>query len=292
MFKRILIIAGIVISIAVLLISVIAIGWLWTGGYGLTTSIVRLIEGTQLVLETSQRGLTLVSDTLTNVSEVITTVSDTIDQVNQGVKDEGAIMSILPQDRKDQVNGLFDSAGNLVSTIQGTLQGISDTMDAINSIPFVNIQVLDTQQVEKLTASVTEIKIAFDSVQTAVDEFNQGVSTKLTNLSSVVTTLNDKNLAIQSEIDLLNKQVSTIHKLLDSVKAALPIGFVIFAGVSTILIVWVCLSQIFMVRYLTDQYRASREPANDEPEEIKEPVEEISSSEEEDQKESTEEVEE
>jgi methyl-accepting chemotaxis protein len=201
LFKKIIAVVMILVSIISLAVSLFLIVQLWKNQDDLTEKLVDGLTSVSDSLTTTGDGLVVVNDTLSNVSTSVSALSDTTltlaDNVNKTSNTIDSFSTLFTKDIPTTITNTqtaIISAQTSAAVIDGVLTGLS-------SVPLIG---LDYNPEESLSSALGEVAASLDQLPRSI----QGIGG---DLDSTSTSL----LNLQTDIQSISVNVSTISKNLD-----------------------------------------------------------------------------
>ncbi len=248
-FKRIL--AGAVIALCILGIIVAALGIVavWRINTPVMESVTKLLTSVDAILQIVETELVSFNALLGDGIDLVQSVEKTIVETGETVRETNLSLVVIDATIGDELFPLLDSAYATLDTVVGSVLAVNDTLEAINSIPFISIPTL-TADLEAAEVRIVEVQNDIEeskrTIQTAKEEaVDTVVSPISTRLSEVEGGLQDVlDISKESEIQVTASRegiADVIQKLpgwidLASVIMTLTFSWLIFAQGSLLLL--------------------------------------------------------
>lgn len=243
-FKRILLYAAIVISILFLLLGLAGI----IGGWVINKPVTETI---QTVLTSFDTALQRMEEVSINAGAALSETTAALETANQRVQEAGeeladtslileAVFLIVGEDIEPNTNRARD---NFVA-IYDTVIAIEEAIAAINSIPFINLEIPGSEEIASIRTGMEEIAVGLTELK---DEIQQRREARAENLVEAISTpinrLNTRVEEMAARIAGIEARLGLAIERTEQVNSQIPLWIDIISILNTLLFAWFIFSQ-------------------------------------------------
>ena len=247
--KRILAGAVIVLCILGILVAALGVVAVWRINTPVTESLTKLLTGVDAILQIVETGLVSFNTILGDGIDLVQSVENTIVDTGETVKETGLLLVLIDATIGDELIPLLEKASVTLNSVVESVVAVNDTLEAINSVPFISIPTL-TADLEAAEVQIVEIQNDVDETQQevqaakeeAVDSVVSPVSTRLKQVDSDLQFVDEQSTQFESQVTASREGIAdVIEKLpgwvdLASVTMTLIMAWLIFAQGSLLLL--------------------------------------------------------
>ena len=240
----VLIISGVVLA----LISLIAIIGVWTVSSVLTNSVLPLVSRAEQAAARVDDGIQQLDNRLAAAQDRIQDIENRVTAAGLTLEEANLLRIALDRLIGDELTPILEDARNIINTVVEIANGIEDTVAAVNSIPFVNVQVPGAQLYHDLRDQISSLITTVQDLRT--DLQNRKVET-VQELVSLVTgyTSRAKDIIarIRAPIGTAQSQTAALRARLAQLSAELP-GRITWSAIGlTLVFLWMLLTQLLLI---------------------------------------------
>lgn len=247
--KRILAGAVIVLCILGILAAALGVVAVWRINTPVTESLTKLLTGVDAILQIVETGLVSFNAILGDGIDLVQSVENTIVETGETVKETNLLLVLIDATIGDELIPLLEKASATLNSVVESVVAVNDTLEAINSVPFISIPTL-TADLEAAEVRIVEIQNDLDETQQevqaakeeAVDSVVSPVSTRLKEVDSDLQFVGEQSTQFESQVTASREGIAdVIEKLpgwvdLASVTMTLVMAWLIFAQGSLLLL--------------------------------------------------------
>jgi signal transduction histidine kinase len=242
--KKLLLWAAIVIAALFLLLGLASVVGVWAVNTPVTNTVLAILQP----IDNALHRLEAVSG---EVATTLSTASASLDEADQRVQELGAglaetnlvkeaLTRILDVDLKQKVGKANDS----VRSIYDTVVAVEETINTINAIPFLSLEVPGSEEMASIRIGMEEMAT---SAQELRQENQQRREDRAENLVAAITTpldrLNGRVDEMQSRMTNAEARFGQAIERMDDLQGKVP-GWIDMASiVATLLLAWLMFSQ-------------------------------------------------
>jgi uncharacterized phage infection (PIP) family protein YhgE len=240
-----------IIGLALLMLSVIffvvSLGGLigiWVYNQPLTERAMTLIETTSQDLEGAAAAIELSKAELISARAQLDLLQAILETLGINAEEDLNRLADIVGRVEDTLSPVLDSVAGGIGTLRDSLLTIKDTLERINQLPLVNIEIPGIESIEQgaeqlgsLQDQIEEgggkIEQLSQTTQDTVDSLTTGFARLETSINSLLETLDEYADKIDSTQEQLSYLETNLPKWIDYASAAL-----------TIILVWLGISQV------------------------------------------------
>jgi methyl-accepting chemotaxis protein len=208
----------------------------------LTKATVGVINAAQLGLEAMDKLLEPVSGLLQAAQVPLNQIQGALNQLSGTVFDKGIFLTLLPTGLENQLISSLQSVAGLVNGITSTINSINQTLEAIDSIPFVSVPTLADTQLPDKSAQLSQ---GIDDLSQRISDVRSGAATNLEAVSNQVGEVSSEINGVQTGIDQLRSEAANLNARLETVASKIALWIDIISWVLVLLLV------LFIVGFVT-----------------------------------------
>jgi len=234
-----------VISIIMLLLGLAGIIGAWTINTPATETVLEVLAPINTAL---QRVESISHETVTALTEV----SAALDNAEKRVQERGsevtesnialdAISKIVGEDVRPKI----DKAGDNIRAVYDTLGAIEETIQAINAIPFIDVEVPGSEEITQIRTGMEETAL---TVSDLAEELQQKkadtVAKAVDKVTEPLKRMNTRVEEMRANTADLEARAGAASDRITYVQSQVPRWIDILSIVLTLLLVWFTLSQV------------------------------------------------
>jgi uncharacterized phage infection (PIP) family protein YhgE len=263
-------ILAISVCMVVLLVCIVGTAGVWIVGRAASSAAVDLLAAVDTAAQSLRDGIFRVDAGIASLEETISTVETAAAQISQNVNDKGLVLTLLPETKEQELTDAVESLRATFASVRDYLKVIKETVQAVNSLPFVNLPVDALGSVNKLDEQMGKMITLVDELKTGISDFRANVAANISKITEVAANLKKRLGDFRTNMAQADQELSTIQNKSRQLQQMVPVIFVTSAVIVTLLALWIAYSQIVMIRRATTQLRsigslkAINEPAEPE----------------------------
>lgn len=224
-FKKIVAVIFMILSIAAIVVLIIALFGSWMVRGRLETASVKLLLAGENVIAVTQEGLDRVDTILETSQDKVTEIDSAVRDVGAGIRDSDPVFVQFLDSRGIDLRAGIDNATSVFKQLEANIVAINDAVDAIRTVPLLNLDAhLPTetrlQQVEVRMAQVREDIVALtDEVQTSRSDIIQG---KFETVTGITARISGGLQSTQSELQEADARLTESAESMATLRVRLP----------------------------------------------------------------------
>ena len=176
--KRIAALILMIVSIILTLVLVVGIVGVWIVRGQATNAITALSQGID-------QGLTITLDRLSRLDGQLVQAETRTQELQQNaarvgdkVDENQVVLTLIQQTVGDELVPLIERIQESVSAVADLVRSANQSVQALNALPFVSIEVPGSEQIRKLSARSDELKTAAQDLRTQVKQTSAALTQK------------------------------------------------------------------------------------------------------------------
>lgn len=255
--KRVLSITSIVLCGIIILLCVSAVLGVWAFSGKIIDAGTKLLTAAEKGAAAVQIGLNSIDNELTRLEEGTQSIEEATAQLSQNISDKGLILVLLPPAKEEKLTNSVAAIKSTLETVEQMLSSVIDTLQFIDSMPFVDVPKPDPDTVASVSVKVEKINSSVEKVQNQMQEVRDNVAGATQRVSDAVGEINNDIEAARDEVDARSESVVTIQESLTGIKESLPTWVYLGALLVTLLFAWVIYTQVLIIQWAFAKYKAA-----------------------------------
>jgi methyl-accepting chemotaxis protein len=244
-FKRILLYAGMVISVIMLLLGLAGVIGTWYVNTPVTETILA-------VLAPINAALLRVEGISAETVAALTQVSDALEAADQRVQDLGStvtetniLVAAVSEIVGEDVQPKIDEAGDNIRAVYDTLVAIEEAMQSFNAIPFVGVDAPGSEEITRLRTGMEETALTLrDFRQDLQQQKAEAVAQAVDRVTQPLNRMNSRVGEIRGEVSDVEARAGAASDRLTYVQSQVPRWVDIVSIIITLILAWIMLSQV------------------------------------------------
>ncbi len=246
--RRVWAITAIIMSVLVLLLVIAGTAGIWVGRNKAIQANNALMDGIYELSTAGRNGAQRLGEGIVEIQGFVSEVESAFDTVSQDISDKGLIMTLLPEEKEQNIvetaENINETVGELLSTVESAL----NLYRTVNEIPFINLPELDENKVQTLAGDIQEIQAGIDGLVADIQEFRQGAASKVAEVSAVAGQVNQRLEQASQNLSGLDSDLETLQTRSAKWKAAFPTITAVAALVLTFIFAWTVYGMVVVIR--------------------------------------------
>jgi chromosome segregation ATPase len=233
-----------VLSVIFFVVSIGGLIGIWVYNQPLTERAMTLVETTSQDLEGAAAAIELSKAELISARAQLDLLQAILETLGINAEEDLNRLADIVDRVEDTLSPVLDSVAGGIGTLRDSLLTIKDTLERINQLPLVNIEIPGIESIEQgaeqlgsLQDQIEEgggkIEQLSQTTQDTVDSLSTGFARLETSINSLLETLDEYADKIDSTQEQLSYLETNLPKWIDYASAAL-----------TIVLVWLGISQV------------------------------------------------
>lgn len=250
LFKKIIAILMILVSLISLAISLFLVFQLWKNQSMLSEKLVDGLTAASGTLTTTGEGLTVVNDTLSNASKSISALSDTTLTLADNVDKTGTTIDSFSTLFSEEIPTTITNTQAAIISAQTSAAVIDGVLTGLSGVPLIGLEYNPEQS---LSASLGQVATSLDPLPSAIKGIGDDLGATGTSLDTLKTDIEgisgdvsaiSKNLVdAQDVVSQYQKQIDQLIETIDQTVDQAP-TYIRYAVLAlTFVLVWLMVAQ-------------------------------------------------
>ena len=253
--RRLAAIIIILLSIVGLILCVGGIIGDWVFTNALVNATTRILTMAQVPLNTANQAATAITNGITSIRDGLDSINQSVTQAGDKLNQSTPVLDFVSSTVGEQLAPKIDDVREKATTLHDTVIGVNSTLEAINSIPGVNVPTF-TDQLQAVGDRLT-------AARTAVQEFRaylanlkaSAIEASVTAVTSRTAKIDDALASVQTDVANFQTQVSNMLAQIALLRTYVPIWLNIAAIIVTLVILWFAFGQLRLIVYGRSLFR-------------------------------------
>jgi len=218
-----------------------------------TVALLRVVEETSRAAQQVTARVDQAADKLQSVTRVI---EDASSRIGQNVSDKGLVLTLLPEEKEQE---LIATAGSVQEAFRGIQETITTALDlyrSIDRLPFVNLPAPDEEQVQKLQSSMARLQSMVETLRSSIADFRSGLTDKIDNVTTAISSLNNEIQGVRDSLIQLNSKLAALESFALRMQQVIPGLMTTLAVIFTLFLAFLIYTQVEVIRLFLARWRA------------------------------------
>jgi len=245
--KRILAVMVMVLSVLLIILLVGGIVGNWIANKTLTDGIVQVLTGVDTVLGRTEQALTRLDTAVGNTRDRVAAFDENVATAGENFVENPVILTALAERLDLGIGPAVAEVREAVQSIRETAMAVQNTIQALNSMPFISIggSVADESKLQALSDSVTDLTEGIREIRDGIREAKAEAATEVVStLGAGTSRLNARLTDIETTVSGYGDQVSTLRTNVSEFKSALTFWLDVASVVITLLLLWLIFAHV------------------------------------------------
>jgi methyl-accepting chemotaxis protein len=244
-FKRILLYAGMVISVIMLLIGLAGVIGTWSLNTPVTETILEVLSPINTTLQRVESISHEVVAALTEVSAALDTADQRVQDKGGEITESSIVLEIVSEILGEDVQPKIDEAADSIRGVYDTLGAIEEAIQAFNAVPLVGLEVPGGEEITQLRTGMEETALAVsDSVEELQQKKEETVTEAVDRVTEPLNRINTRVEETRAEMSDFEARFGAASDELTYVQSQVPRWIDILSIVITLILAWLMLSQV------------------------------------------------
>lgn len=255
---------GVAITLCVLVIILSSAGIVgtWVTGSALSSVTVQVL----VVVENTAEGLSAlverIDQGMSGLEEISITIRDATSQIGQNVNDKGLILTLLPEEREQELVAQADELKQTLDSVGQALRSGLELYQSIDNLPFVSLPKPEAETVAKLEQTIADIRTTVDEVVQGIQDFRAGVSEEIGKVTGLVDNIIARLRESRQNLAQLNSTLGALQELAARLQRMVTLIFTLLSVFFTLFFGWIIYGQVELIRLFVRRWKDLREADN------------------------------
>ncbi|MGB5843049.1 MAG: hypothetical protein WBG94_01270 [Anaerolineales bacterium] len=242
--KPIIGLALLILSVIFFLVSLGGLIGIWVYNQPLTERAVTLIETTSQDLEGAAAAIELSKAELISARAQLDLLQAILETLGINAEEDLNRLADIVGRVEDTLSPVLDSVAGGISTLRESLLTIKDTLERINELPLVNIQIPGIDEIEQGAEQLQNLQNQIEEGGGKIEQLSQTTQDTVDSLSTGFAKLEESIASLLVTLDEYAEKIESTQEQLTYLETNLPTWIDMISVVLTILLVWLGISQV------------------------------------------------
>ena len=246
---------GIAFCVLVIIISVVGVPGIWVVGNRLSA----VTGQTLVVVENTADGLSTIvvqiDQEVAGLEETSTAISEATSQLGQNVTDKGLILTLLPEEREQQLIAQVEVLQQDLNTVSEALKAGLELYQSIDNLPFVSLPKPEPQTVASLEQTIVDIQSTVQEVVQATQDFRVGVSEEISKVTGLLDDITTALTETRQNLAQLRDNLAALQSLAAALRSKIPFVFTSLSIIVNLFLAWLIYTQVEIIRLYVQRWK-------------------------------------
>ena len=245
--RRVQPILAIGLSVLVMLICIGGMAGIWAVEGAVSSTAVQMLSAFDHTVQILRDGITGVDTGIATLAESVSSVEDASVQLSQNVNDKGLVLTLLPPTKEQELSVAVQSAREQYASILDLLNATKETVQAINSLPFIDLPGDGLASVETLQDQMDRMMPMVEELNTRIGESRSQTSANISKITETTVNLNNLLTGLRSDLATTDAELRAVQSQARDLQKLVRTYLLLSTIVLTLLAIWVGYSQFVMI---------------------------------------------
>jgi len=216
----------------------------------MAVSALQVVENAAITVQTYADK---VDGRLASLQERTLEISDATEKISQNVTDKGLVLTLLPEEREQQLVDDVSSVRDSFAEIRASVRNGVELYRSIDEMPLINLPSLDKDQLEKIQGSVEQTQAKSEALRSEIADFRSGVTDRVDKVESAVNGLTEEIQNARERIAKVNARMADLEALSIRLQSDVMTTLTVITVFLILLSVFVVWGQVELIK----KYRAN-----------------------------------
>jgi methyl-accepting chemotaxis protein len=241
---RIIGIALLVLSVIFFLVSLGSLIGVWVYNQPLTERALSLVETTSQDLEGAATAIELSRAELISAQAQIDLLQAILETLGLNAQEDLNRLADIVGKVENTLTPVLDSVAGAISTLRETLLDIRDTIERINELPLINIQLPGIEGIEQGAEQLGNLQNQIEEGSGKIEQLSQTTQDTVDSLTTGFAELEDSIGILLGTLDEYGQKIETTQEQLSYLDANLAKWIDWISVTLTVILVWLGISQV------------------------------------------------
>ena len=245
--RRVQPILAIGLSVLVMLICIGGMAGIWAVKGAVSSTAVQMLSAFDHTVQILRDGITGVDTGIATLAESVSSVEAASVQLSQNVNDKGLVLTLLPPTKEQELSVAVQSAREQYASILDLLNATKETVQVINSLPFIDLPGDGLASVETLQDQMDRMMPMVEELNTRIGESRSQTSANISKITETTVNLNNLLTGLRSDLATTDAELRAVQSQARDLQKLVRTYLLLSTIVLTLLAIWVGYSQFVMI---------------------------------------------
>jgi hypothetical protein len=247
---------AIILCVLVILLGVVSVVGTWVIDLTLSDVTVTLLGVVDNTAGQLRNVASKINQGLAQAQEVTTSIAGVTGQLSENIQDKGIILTLLPEEQEQKLVGAVNSVQDAFTSVQEVLLNGIKLYRSIDQMPFVDLPKLNTEQVDKIEASMTEIQATTSQLQGDIQQVRDGAAEAVGRVESGVNKITQRMGETRDNLAELDVKLAALQELMVKLQKIIPTVFILLAVLTTLFAAFIIYTQVEVISLFVRRWRS------------------------------------
>ena len=242
--KRIVAVIVMILSVLVLALSVAAVIGAWAINGPVTDSILGILTSVESTVHVADTTISNFSARIDQAQAVVNEIEDRVVALGQEANPSELVVNLISEIVDRDLQPIIEDMRETIRSIEDLANGIKTTIEALNSLPFVSLQIPALDKVLEVAETVSTLSTKVEELQAAIDARIAGAIDELVDVVTGITSSIDGLLSqAQASLAGYSARLAQVEAGVATLKSTIPGMIDALSLALTLLWGWMAISQ-------------------------------------------------
>ena len=264
--KPIIGLALLVLSVIFFVVSLSGMICIWVYNQPLTERALTLIETTSQDLEGAAAAIELSKAELISAGAQLDLLQAIMETLGINAEEDLNRLADIVNRVEDTLSPVLDSVAGGINTLREALLTIKDTLERINELPLVNIEIPGIEEIEQGAGQLGNLQSQIEEGGGKIEQLSQTTQDTVDSLTTGFAKLETSITSLLETLDEYAEKIESTQEQLTYLEENLPKWIDYSAALLTVILVWLGISQVGLFILGWSYYKGQDpiSPANEE----------------------------
>ncbi len=242
--KRIIALVIIVLSCIFFVLSLAGVIGIWVYNQPLTERALTTIESTSTDLDGAAAAIEISKTELISAQAQIDLLQAILETLGINAAEDLNRLADIVGRVEDTLMPVIDSVSGGISTLRDALLSIKDTIEMVNELPLVNIQIPGMEAIEEGAAQLESLQNQIEEGGGKIEQLSQTTQNTVDSLSTGFASLETSINALLETLDEYEEKIISTQDQLEYLGANVALWIDLASALLTVILVWLGISQV------------------------------------------------
>ncbi len=251
--RRAALIAGMAISVLVLVLSIAGIGVVWMVNAPVTHAAVGVLAPVERTLAEVVQATGEASQVMAEVSGVVGDVRERMDGMGQQVADLDKALQAVGTVVGERVEPLIEVLGKGARAVQEAVDSVQAAVERVNALPLIELELPAVDKLEQVRGDVERAASDLELLREAASAPQAGVLEGAFALATgPLASLDERMQTAQAKVEATRDRAAEAHATVVLLQEKLPLWLDLASLALTLLLAWLAVSQVGVFKLCRD----------------------------------------
>ena len=242
--RRIIGLVLIVLSVIFALVSLAGLIGIWVYNQPLTERVLTTIEATSTDLEGAAAAIEISKAELISSQAQLELLQAILETLGVNATEDLNRLADIVGRVEDTLSPLLDRLASGINTLRESLLTIKDTVDRLNELPLVNIEVPGIEAIELGAEQLGNLQNQIEEGGGKIEQLSQTTQDTVDSLSTGFAKLETSIISLIETLDEYEEKIEATQAQLNYLETNLPTWIDLASVALTVILVWLGISQV------------------------------------------------